>query len=562
MEVNSGSQFSSADRHETLKWLDYLQQNSARLIQMFKLRYEKQVSEDANALFFVRQGDALLTPVQQSMWRHCKLNFENRYPEMRLELTSGYHSAAYQALFLSSRSGGLKDALDNAAPPDYSHHQKPDPDIAAILIHRRGEAFSQSQYKGNLLTVCKPFGFAEGQVQRSDAALELGFIGYDQLYGSTLTNDIVPRQLKYDFFNAMERTGFYPSPDGIRVLMALSAQESSMSWNPRLNHKKKEELRNRFQKVLGTIENSLGGKLTALIFSADLNREQQQLIKELERITDPGDERIREYDVYLWSRNAASFIKRLLRENKRLTQLGQWFYELEQIAEQVENEPQTFGLWQINVNHLSERIERYQQLHRRFPEIFVRQGERWLVVRSRMIDVLSGRPDSVLDRQRGLELIIHTYLQPRYQNHLLGDKDDLTYFIVENVAGELSTFRAAIQQALNQVVGTSLELDGDLCYYLPYSTRINWEKVSNTQKAFRKFIEVRYAYFRQPVDPSALVKTICEASDWSDLDASELYRRIMRKNRGKRIFPDIRSVLYQQTPQIYADVVWRKSRLF
>lgn len=560
--VVRGGRFSTPEYRNTLAWLDYLELKGDRLRHLFRLTYDRQTDDNTGSLVFLHQGNALLTPVQQSMWRHCKLNFQNRHADFQLQLVSGYHSSAYQVLVLSRASGELKKALKRTPLPGYSRHQKTVPDITVALLHKKAGAFPVQKMRENLLEVCRPFGFVRVKTQTGKTETELGFIGYDRLYHSILTNEIIPRRLKYNFLNAMERTGFYPSPDGMRVLMALSAQESSMSWNPRLNNRKKEALRKRFKRILGTLENSLGGRLTEFIFSDELNSEKKQLIKELERITDPANQKIREYDVYLWTREVAGFLQQLLRENRRLTQIGEWFYELEQLAEQIRYEPQTFGLWQINANHLSERIERHQQLHRRFPEIFTKEGDQWLVMRSRMIDVLSGRPDSVLDRQRGLELIIHTYLQPRYRSHLLGDRDDLTYFIVENVAGEMSTFRAAIQQKLNDSIGTSLELDGDLSYYQPYSTRINWEKTSNTQKAFRKFIEIRYAYFTRPVDPWKLVKKLCEAEDWAELQESELYRRIMRKERGKRIFPNIRSELYQQTPKIYADVVWRKSRLF
>jgi len=126
----------------------------------------------------------------------------------------------------------------------------------------------------------------------------------------------------------------------------------------------------------------------------------------------------------------------------------------------------------------------------------------------------------------------------------------------------MSTFRAAIQQQLNKQVGTSLELDGDLSFYQPYSIRINWQRTSNTQQAFLKFVQKRYAYFTRPVNSDKLLKNVCQADSWGKLEQSELYRRIMKKSRGQRIFPKIKSVLYQQTPQIYSNVVWRKSRLF
>ena len=282
----------------------------------------------------------------------------------------------------------------------------------------------------------------------------------------------------------------------------------------------------------------------------------------MRRITDPGNRKIREYDFYLWTLKTSRFLKRLLEENRSLTRFGQWLFKIKQFADQIQYEPQTFGLWQINVNHLIERIENHHQLRRRFPEIFYKSGELWKVDRARMIDILSGKSNSVLDRQRTLELIIHTYLQPRYQSHLQGHQDDLKFFIAENVAGEMSTYRAAIQQQLNERMGSGLIMDGDLSFYYPYSTRIDWKRASNTQNAFRKFIQLRYPYFKRPVDAEELLLTLCEASSWDHLQRSELYRRIMRKKRGQRIFPRIKSQLYQQTPRTYAEIVLKKSKLF
>lgn len=549
-------------RERALEWLTYLEEKSRTLIQLFQLPYRLQSPVTSHSLEFIREADALVTPVQQSMWRHCKSHFENRYPDLTVSLQFGYRSPAYQALILSRYPGKLDRVLVMEAPPRYSYHQRAEPDLTVAINRRDRRKSSALEIGSSLVAVCKPFGFFKRDLSDTGLRAELGFIGRHVLYRSTRNNRIIPEALKTDFFKAIDRTGFFPSPEGMRVLFALGAQESTLSWNPRLNRKKKAELRNRFDQVLGNIENSIGGALSRLFFSGELNHEKEQLIAELKRITDPDNRRIREYDFYLWTRSVERFLNRLLNENQRLTKFGEWLYEIERFASQIRYEPQTFGIWQINVNHLIERIEEYPQLRRRFPEIFSRKNDGWEVERNRMIDVLSGVPQSVLDRQRTLELIIHTYLQPRYQNHFLGDENDLLYFVAENVAGDLSTFRAAIQQELNQGTNSRLILDGDLSFYHPYSTRIDWSRRSNTQKALFNFIDRRFAYFSRPVDPWKLVVLICEADSWEKLNESELYRRIMRKKRGLRIFPHITSTLYQQTPKAYATIVMKKSRLF
>lgn len=560
-EAEARQRISQTQKKNVQQWIQYLEHNSRQLKETFQLPFIWESPQDILALEFVRVGDSLLTPVMRSMWRHCKLNFESDQPGWQVKLISGYRSPAYEAFLFSRSSGSLDEVLQRSPPPNYSRHQRKVPDITVELIEKKGGAAKAENWK-SLYQICRSFGFRQGDVGQDTSQGELGFIGVDRLYQSIYSSSLIPKQTKNDFLNAMQRTGFFPSPDGMRVLFAISAQESSISWNPRLNKRKKEDLRKRFDRILANIENTFGGTVSELFFSARLNQEKDQLIKELKRITNPKNRKIREYDFYLWTQKVRQFLNQLLKENRKLTRFGQWLFQIEQFADQIQYEPQTFGLWQINVNHLIERIESYPQLRRRFPEIFNNDNGQWKVIRTRLIDVLSGMPSSVLDRQRAMELIIHTYLQPRYQSHLLGNRDDLMYFIAENVAGEMSTFRAAIQEELNSRVRSHLVLDGDLSFYYPYSTKIDWNKISNTQKAFQKFIQIRYAYFSRPVAVEKLVATLCNVKTWGEMQKSELYRRIMRKKRGRRIFPQIESELYQQTPLTYAKIVMKKSQLF
>ncbi len=553
--------FSSALEQSSLQWVDFLEKESSRLISLYRLPYQLQSTRQNLKLGFIKSGDALVTPALQSMWQHCKLNVEDRLPGFSLKLISGYRSPAYEAVRLTRSSASLEKSLKAIAPPYFNRHQRGVPDITIELITGKG-AHKKGREWETLSQVCQPFGFTLTLVKAGKNEGELGFVGIEQLYRSTFSSDLIPPRTKRDFFNAMTKTGFYPSPTGLRVLFAISAQESSVSWNPRLNKPKKAEIRNKFNRILENIEAGFGGKVSDMFFSKVLIKEKNRLIQELRRITDPGNRRIREYDFYLWTLKTRHFLTHLLEENRNLTRFGQWLFKIKQFADQIQYEPQTFGLWQINVNHLIERIEDHHQLRRRFPEIFYKNGELWKVDRARMIDILSGKSNSVLDRQRTLELIIHTYLQPRYQRHLLGHQDDLKFFIAENVAGEMSTFRAAIQQQLNERMESGLILDGDLSFYHPYSTRIDLKRASNTQNAFRKFIQLRYPYFKRPVDAEKLLLTLCEASSWEQLQRSELYRRIMKKKRGQRIFPEIKSQLYQQTPRTYAEIVLKKSKLF
>ena len=560
-KTGAQKKISVTQRQHALQWIAYLERNSKQLKNVFRHPFSWESPQNSRSLNYVRHGNALLTPALNSMWRHCKLNFEDRMPGWQIRLISGYRSPAFEAFLMTQSSGTLDDVLHGFAPPNYNRHQRAIPDITVELVGKKGETGTARQWK-ELHQICRPFGFTQGDVQERDQKGELEFVGVERLYQSTFFSKLIPETTKKNFFNAMQRTGFYPSPEGMRILFAISAQESSVSWNPRLNETKKEDLKKKFNRILMNIENAFGGTVSELFFSATLNQEKIKLIAELRRITNLRNRQIREYDFYLWTKKVRRFLSQLLKENRKLTRFGQWLFKIEQFADQIQYEPQTFGLWQINVNHLIERIESYRQLRRRFPELYTKSGEKWKVNRSRLVDVLSGMRSSVLDRQRTLELIIYTYLQPRYKSHLLGHKDDLMFFIAENVAGEMSTYRAAIQQELNNRIGSRLIPDGDLSFYHPYSTRIDWTRPSNTQKAFQKFIQKRYAYFSRPVDMKKLVKTLCEVKTWEKMQKDELYRRIMRKNRGQRDFPQITSKLYQQTPLSYARIVLKKSQLF
>ncbi len=147
-------------------------------------------------------------------------------------------------------------------------------------------------------------------------------------------------------------------------------------------------------------------------------------------------------------------------------------------------------------------------------------------------------------------------------NHFQGDKKDLSFFIAENMSGEMSTYRAAIQQELNKKIGSKLVEDGDLTFYLPYSTKINWSRRSKTHQTLLQFVHKHQYYFEPPVNPPKLLKELCRAGSLTQLEHLELYVKIMGKKIGLRIFPDIKSSLYNQTPYDYARIVIKKARLF
>ena len=544
----------------SIQWITFLKEKNSQLNNYFKFPYTRLLSPQNQIKSYVKIGNVLVTPGISSMWDHCSINFEKQLAGWKIELVSGYKSPSYQAYLLSKTGGTLDEALLKTPPPYYSRHQLNIPDVRVNL--RSTETGQMVKPWGELYRICKPFGFSPSYPNQPGLEGELKFPGIQKLYGKILSNPLIPRQISHLFFKAMEKTGFYPSPSGLRIIFALSAQESTIQWNPRLADPKKKLLRKRLLNVLSRIDTPLSGTVSNMILSPKEQNSIKTVLQNFKELTLLESHKVREYDFYIWSRNAYELISNLLEKHHQVAQYAKWLFDLESFKRQIEYEPQTFGLWQINVNQLQGRIQSFKQLRRVFPELFQKVEGTWTVDRERLITVLSGMPSSKINRERTLELIIFTYLQPRYMNHLLGEKNDMFYFITENMSGEMSTFRAAIQQELNKKMGSHLVCDGDLTYFYPYSTKIDWSRRSNTVNQLFRFIENHQYYFESPVNPGKLVRELCVAQTWDELKDLELYLKIMGKKRGLRIYPQIKSSLYDQMPQGYTKTVIKKSYLF
>ncbi len=552
--------FSGSETDSALRWVLYMKEYSFRLGLLFDIPHTHHAVPKATMNSYIRLQNVLVTPGMASMWNHCVKNFQKQVPGWNAKLISAYRSPAYQLVLFSKTPGRLQDVITSTAPPYYSRHQLEIPDITVHITPEAGSSGPQPWQQ--FYDICQKYGFSQSFSDTPSLKGELMFPGIEHLYNDILEGELIPKKIGRDFLNAMHQTKFYPSPDGLRMIFALSAQESTIQWNPRLNIQKKQHLKEKYHSILSQIKGSFPEKMSSLILS---KKHQQQLnlySKELASITDLENIKVREYDFYLWSRKTYDLIRILLKEHQNIAKLGQWLFELESYKQQLEYEPQTFGLWQINANHLLERIESFPQLRRAFHELYQKKDGEWKVVREWLIDALSGLPTSRLSRAKTLELIIHTHLQPRYETHMLGEKDDLLYFAAENMSGEMSTFRAAVQQELNKKIGSHLICDGDLTFYYPYSTKINWSERSNTVNRLFQFIKKHQYYLKEPVIPQNLVNDLSMAKTWNELEKVELYKKIMGKKKGLRIFPDIKSSLYNQTPFEYSKTVLKKSGLF
>ncbi|MBU2515460.1 hypothetical protein KJ966_29440 [bacterium] len=551
---------SNIQREMVLFYADYLINNGQHLASVYPLGFEWMPDQAETNRYIVFSG-ALITPGLESMWKHCQKRFNWQHAGWNAVLVSGYQSPSYQFLEFVKSSKTIGDALTKAIPPLYGGHHLKIPDIKVKLVPLIQEPGNRPSWDG-FHSTCSEFGFSPRYPHQNGYEGELKFMGIKDLYEPIFSNTLIPRSIARDFEAALYETGFFPSPKGLRTIMALSAQESTIQWNPKLNIPKKRTLKQRFNRVLLKLKSSIPGAISNLILSDDHKKELDGLILELDKITNPEDEGVREFDFYLWSRITNRFLQTVMEEYEQFLQVGQWFFDVKSLKEQLQHEPQTFGLWQINVNHLQEKMKSFSQLRRIFPDLYQEINGYWEIDRDLLIKALSGRPDSLLTKKETLELIIYTHLLPRYENHHLGDTNDLNYFIAENMAGEMSTFRSAIQSELNENLKSHLIVDGDLTYYHPYSTKIDWSRKSDTIEKLEAFITKHLYYFEEPVDVQNLIKDLCEARSWNELKEQELYRKIIRSKPAIRKFPEIRSSLYEQTPDLYSKTVLRKTELF
>lgn len=540
-------------------WIDYLKESNQRLGQYFKIPHHIAGRENQESRYIKIQG-AFLAPDQGSMWLHCQKYFAKRSKGWSAVLRSGFLSPAFQFVQFTKTNIDIETALNLFPIPGYGDYQQPYPAISIELDSKSNEY--QDPPWDLLYETCQDFGFQVIYPEDPHLRGELRFVGFDALYRDIFLNPLLPENLATDLPAALHASGFYPSPQGLRTILALGAQESTLQWNPKLNSQKKEMLRNRFDSILSKIMESVPSSVSSFFLSKEHKAQLERLIKELHKITDPKQDKSREYDFYRWSRETYAFIQDMVEHHSQMAMVGVWFFDLQSLMSRLEKEPQTFGLWQINVNHLQEKIDSYKQIRRAFPEIYQNINDSWTVNRSWLIEALSGRPNARLDKRRTLELLIHVHLRPHYENHLLGDDDDLMYFIAENMAGEMSTFRAAIQKELNKKMRSDLVTDGDLSFYLPYSTQIDWSKQSKTYTTLQAFIEAHRYYFKEPVQPEKLLESLCLSRSWEELNQLELYQKLMDKNSPVRIYPEIKSNLYNQTPKKYTQQVVKKSHLF
>jgi len=440
IEISEKYEFSEEDVEAAFELVEFMRERALDLKKLFDLRkYKFQGKHEPDTKHYVKVDGCLITPAMESMWYHTLLEFSHHYPKMKPAINSGYRSPAYQLYLLFGFEDSLGKTFTICAPPYYSRHNRPAPDISINMFYKRDNMNNTrafSVFKG----IAQKYGFYPAYPGDKHLAREFRFIGADSLYKGILSNSNIPVQLSNDFYLAMKNTGFYSSPDFLRVIFALMKQESGMVWNPRLNRIKKKHIKGNFQKIFGESILSLHNIFSEVFLSKKMRDKKRKLSEELNDIIDPKNQSVTEYFLYVWSRKAYHFIKTIVEDHKNAISLGKIVVDVESILNRLAHEPQTFGLFQINVNHLMEKMKDNHEITKKFNKLYQRSNGRMIPNRDKIVVSLCGLTPAPLSRQQTLELIILAYIKPRYENHLRGRKDDVKLFIAENLSGEMSTY--------------------------------------------------------------------------------------------------------------------------
>ena len=543
-----------------LEWIDFLEHKNKRLAKLYLIPELWLGSPPLSRVERVHRQGVFMPPGMMAMWEHCQLYFSTQSPGWRAEVEYAYLSPAYQAFLWARAQGNLEQVLQRKTAVHYSRHHQSIPDLRINLQFTQQQSPKKSPWK-KFGQTCTPFGFSLIKDATAGQTRTLRFPGLFPLYEKELANQRIPKSLRKDVQQALKENRFYPSPKALKIIFALAEQESSYQWNPRVGNQKKKVLLEKFEEILLRTEEGFVGNISSFFLPDQVNQRKRELVEKLRTLTDPKKRDVYEYDIYLWSQEMATFSQSLVEQYQSMAKLGQWLFRIEDQLRRLTYEPKTFGLWQINVNHLMQRIAKKPRLREQFPQLYQRQGTVWLLDRHALVQSLRGLTQAPLSRFQSLRLIFQIYLQPRYQNHLRGEEQDLSFFAAENLGGEMSTYRAAIQWVLNDQYQAKLIVDGDLAHYFPYSLRINWQKTSNTQKILHHFIRGNPGLFRQSPRSRQLLQTLCEADSWKKLKSSELYQKLMQKQRGVRVFPQVESELYHQSPKTYAEKVFKRAKL-
>jgi hypothetical protein len=509
-----------------------------------------------NKTHLVKIDDGFVTKPMGSMWLHCKNQFLFSHPGTNIHLVSGYFFPAFELYKLSQDYSKLSAKRNNDFLTKNSHLRHITSKITIQL--KSDDKASSNQTIRSLFKTCRNFGFSAYHHLKGNT-YELFFKNILLTYQQILNTSGLSKSKFGDILSVLQKTDFYPSPNGLRVILALGEQESGFSWNPRLPQRKKNYLQRIYNNFENKINNRFWGGIANWFIPNDFNQQKDGFLKQFKSIINPLNNDVTEFDYYLWRKQVLALLEKSKTGQSSFSIFGHWLFDLEKVIRRLKFELQTYGPWQININHFQHYLSKHPTELVLYPEITDTANQQLSINRLSFIRSISGRPEAPLNRKRVLELLVNFYLKPRYQIHMLGDPEDLLFFIAEHLTGKLTTFKTALQKALNDQLGSDLYLDGDLVNYQPYSLSIDWDKTSQTQIQLNNFIGKNQKLFTKPIDNEKLINILCQAETWQELQRSELYLNIMRNQAKKRIFPKTRTNLYQQYPQQYSQKVFNQA---
>lgn len=494
---------------------------------------------------FYHRGD------KNAFAQQCLKMLQIKYPEWGVTRVFGYISPPYQLYRLVNSGSSVEDALLFSYAPYNSNHTNRNPDIGFDVSNL---SLSPIAFQKKVLRTCQTVGVRKSPFLKTTFQV----LSANELYQASIRSEKVPHAIKNSLLKSFENLHFYPSTEAVKTILALGYQESGLSWNPKVGAYKMAALLRKFEKRIFHDYFGVGILIGKLLLNNDLKEEKSNLHKKLKVMKEKDGNSVTELDIYLWSRDLNKFFINLKRNYHRLYGIGNYVLDFEKIEKQLYHEPQTFGLWQVNVNHFQERLLRHKKYRSQYQELFKGQptsGE----LRDRLVHALSGNSE-YLSHQKTIELIIQLVFQPRYENHFTGLKEDLDFFAIEHLAGEMSTYRAMLQHVLNQKEGVNLIEDGDLAIYDPYSLKINWTQSSKTQKALRRWIEKNSPSWWKKHQKDK-IRAICRSNTKDELLRDALYLDVMEKRRGDRSVPKIKSDLYKQSAKRYLTKIKEKKKI-
>ncbi len=542
-------QVSASDYKRTIAWLDLMKNHVDKVASLYGI-HGKVWSEISN-VNRVQFGEAYVRPDEMAFLRYAVDDWKRMYPTKPIpRITSGYRSPAYQCVVLAQFPGSLRDVLRKAVLPGMSRHQRDLPDVSLSLGR-----LSKPDERRFFLILTK-WGFYSSYPKDISRKGEVHFIGVERVYSRFFKSKRGLRIYK-QLLPALYAASFFPHPDYLKAMIALSLQESDFVWNPRLSNIKKKRIGEQFSFMFGKGETAL-----SLAFRLMIPRKRkvklEQLKYDFSRMLSLKNRRVTEYDLQVWMSDFRILLTDWIYQNHPLMCVADVFGNVTEITNRVAHEPQTFGLWQLNVNHFIEKMGENKDLPRRFRSIYYLEDGKFKVNRDEWIACLCGTRDAALERSQTLELIFEVVFKERFENHYNGNTSGVRYFVVENLTGEMSTYRAALQVRLNKILGSELQADGDLAIYGRYGLTPKNGVSSRTMKALAKYI--RKYLPSQKVKSEKFILDLISAGNWKELSENFLYRKIMGDEAGTRIFPQVRSSLYGQSGKDYAKRVLRMMR--